>query len=574
MHQPQQQAHKSSYFTYEVYPFVRPPEMNGQTTVHQAVVVGAGPAGLVLAIQLALQGVRCVLIEAEAQVCGGSRALALTKRSMEIIEQSGVAQQFLALAKTWREGRSFYKNHVVHHLDIPFSEDDKFEPMTNLAQCVMEKILLDRARELGVDIRFQTCVVGMEVDDEAVTLTLDTPEGEYRLQSEWVVGCDGARSTVRKLQGLRFEGQSFESRFVIADFNIELDDPFGRRCYFEPPWLPGHTALMHRAPGGVWRLDYQVPDDVSDEEALDPDRIASHIEAHLKYIGVSKPWTIEWTTLYKPNTLTLSRYNHGRVLYCGDAAHLLPVFGVRGMNTGVQDSINLGWKLAAVIRRQAPVSLLDTYSSERVADARQICREAGKSTRMVAPPTRGYRVMQQAVLSLSMNHSFPRDLLHWRTSRPIDYADSSLTWRDGVDAGFVAGPGPGAPARNAKLASGGFLLDAFQPAAFQVLVFGADDASWQAAREDVERLRERGLAVRLLAVRCDAVVPPGADATLADTDGHVHELWGAQAGAVYVLRPDQHVCARWMAGRPTRVADVIGRIFDAASTAASPICTR
>jgi 3-(3-hydroxy-phenyl)propionate hydroxylase len=328
MHQPQQQPHKSSYFTYEVYPFVRPPEMDGSGSVHQAVVVGAGPVGLVLAIQLALNGVRCVLIEAEAQVCGGSRALAWTKRSMEIIEQAGVAERFLALAKTWREGRSYYKNHVVHHLNLPFLEDDKFEPMTNLAQCVMEKILLERARELGVDVRFQTCLVGVAVGDDGVTLTLDTPEGEYQLRSEWVVGCDGARSSVRRLQGLRFEGQSFESRFVIADFNIDLDEPFGRRCYFEPPWLPGHTALMHRAPSGVWRLDYQVPDDVSDEEALNPERIASHINAHLKYIGVDKPWTIEWTSLYKPNTLTLSRYNHGRVLYCGDAAHLF-VAGVR-----------------------------------------------------------------------------------------------------------------------------------------------------------------------------------------------------------------------------------------------------
>ena len=234
---------------------------------------------------------------------------------------------------------------------------------------------------------------------------------DYRLQADWLVACDGARSTVRRLQGLRFEGQSYESRFVIADFNIDLDEPYGRRCYFDPPWLPGHTALMHRAPGGVWRLDYQVPAEVSDEEALEPARIRSHIDAHLRYIGVNKLWSFEWTTLYKPNALTLDSYRHGRVLYAGDAAHLLPVFGVRGMNTGVQDAINLGWKLAAVARGEAPPGLLDSYSSERVADARQICREAGMSTRMVAPPSRGHRVMQQAVLSLSDASFYPAPVM-------------------------------------------------------------------------------------------------------------------------------------------------------------------
>jgi 3-(3-hydroxy-phenyl)propionate hydroxylase len=566
MHQPNVQAHLSSYFKYEVYPFERPADLTAPSQVrHPVVIVGAGPAGLVLAIQMALNGVKSVLIESEAQVSGGSRALALTKRSMEIIEQCGVAAEFLKGALVWKNGYSFYKNRIVHHLDIPFSEDDKFYPMTNLAQCIIEKILVDRARALGVDIRFQTRLNTMEVADTGVTLTLDTPEGEYRVLADWLVGCDGARSAVRRLQGLRFEGQSYESRFVIADFNIALDEPTGRRCYFDPPWLPGHTALVHKAPGGIWRLDYQVPADVSDEEALDPERIHSHIQAQLDYTGVKLPWTIEWTTLYKPNTLTLNSYNHGRVLYCGDAAHLLPVFGVRGMNTGVQDSINLGWKLAAVVQGQADAAILNSFTSERVADARQICKEAGRSTRMVAPPTRGFRVMQQAVLSLALNHEFPRGLLHWRTSHPIDYASSPLTWLDSSESSFNAGPRPGAPARNARVAHG-FVLDAFQPG-FQILVFGANEAQWQAASDDVHQLRAQNLRVRLIAIRRDDSPAPQADAVLRDMEGHAHSLWGAQDGTVYVLRPDQHVCARWTAASTTRAAQVIHHMLTAATVA-------
>jgi len=573
MHQPDVQPHPSSYFKYEVYPFVRPADMGARSPArHPVVIVGAGPAGLVLAIQLAANGVRSVLIESEAQVSGGSRALALTKRSMEILEQSGVARRFLQQAIVWKDGYSFYKNRVVHHLDMPYSQDDKFAPMTNLAQCIMEKILIDRARELGVDIRFQTRLQSMDVADDGVTLALDTPEGEYRIVADWLVGCDGARSAVRRLQGLRFDGRSYESRFVIADFNIALDEPPGRRCYFEPPWLPGHTVLMHKAPGGVWRLDYQVPEGVSDEEALNPERIHAHIQAHLDYIGVDLPWTVEWTTLYKPNTLTLARYNHGRVLYCGDAAHLLPVFGVRGMNTGIQDSINLGWKLAAVVQGQASASILDSYSTERVADARQICFEAGRSTRMVAPPTRGFRVMQQAVLSLSLDHEFTRGLLHWRTSHPIDYATSPLTWSDATESRFDAGPRPGAPARNARLdlddPRSSHLLEHFEPA-FQVLVFGRDEALWEDAREDVQEARRQGLRVRLIAIRSDIAHPAGADAALHDPQGHAQNSWGAGEGAVYVLRPDQHVCARWKAGSPTRVAQVLNHVLSVAETTAA-----
>jgi 3-(3-hydroxy-phenyl)propionate hydroxylase len=560
MHQPNVQPHASSYFKYEVYPFECPADLSSPTPLrHPVVIVGAGPAGLVLAIQMALNGVKSVLIESEAQVSGGSRALALTKRSMEIMEQCGVAAEFLQGALVWKDGYSFYKNRIVHHLDIPYAEDDKFHPMTNLAQCIMEKILVDRARALGVEIRFQTRLESMDVAEGGVTLTVDTPEGEYRMLADWVVACDGARSAVRRLQGLRFEGQSYESRFVIADFNIALDEPTGRRCYFEPPWLPGHTALVHKAPGGVWRLDYQVPADVSDEEALDPNRIHAHIQAQLDYVGVKLPWTVEWTTLYKPNTLTLSSYNHGRVLYCGDSAHLLPVFGVRGMNTGIQDSINLAWKLAAVVQAQAQPAMLDSFSSERVADARQICQEAGRSTRMVAPPTRGFRVMQQAVLSLALNHEFPRGLLHWRTSHPIDYASSPLTWHDATDSSFAAGPRPGAPARNAKLAEG-FLLDAFEPG-FHILVFGQGAAQWQAACEDMHQLRAKNLRVRLIAVRTDNTPAPGADAVLHDPQGHVHRMWGAHDGTVYVLRPDQHVCARWTAASTTRAAQVIHHVL-------------
>jgi len=566
VHHPNTVPLKSSYFNYKIYPFRKAPEFAATNKQpYPVVIVGAGPIGLVLAIQLRKHGISCVLIDWKAQVSGGSRAVALTKRTMEIIEQSNVATCFLEKAITWREGRSFYRNRVVHHLRLPYQDDDKFEPMTNLAQCMMEDILVDEALAQGVDTRFQSALTALEHGAGGVLLTVDTPQGEYQLKADWVVACDGARSTIRRLMNLRYDGNSFESRFVIVDFKIDLDEPAGRRCYFDPPWLPGQTALMHKTPLGVWRLDYQVPESLSDEQALDQERIRADVRAHLKYIGVELPWEIEWTTLYKPNTLTLSKYNHGRVLFCGDAAHLLPVFGVRGMNTGVQDSINLGWKLAAAIKGQAAPQILDTYSSERVADARQICVEAARSTRMMAPPTRGHRILQQAVLSLALDHEWIRDLLHWRTSHPIDYAESSLTLVDVTESSFAGGPAPGAPARNARLdpanPKAGFLLDYFGPA-FHVVVFGGDARLIGEAIEDANGLRRNGVAVRVLTVQhrvSPDAMRAGVDVALSDPAGHVSTLWGCIVPAVYVLRPDQHVCARWTAASKTRVSDAIGR---------------
>ena len=562
MHQPELTPQRSSYFNYQIHPFVQPAEMRGAAPRQPVVVVGAGPNGLLVALDLARNGARPIVIEAEAQVCGGSRAVAFTRRTLEIFEQVGASDALLEGALLWDKGRSFYRGHMVHALQVPGSIDDRFAPMTNQPQNVMETVLLERAATMGIEVRWQTKVVGLESDHAGVHLQLDTPAGEYTLACDWLVACDGARSAVRRLQNLRFEGRAYTGRFAIIDFRVPLGAPTGRRCYFDPPWLPGYAVLLHKAPYGIWRLDYQVPDDVSDEEALDPARLRSHVQAHLDYIGADLPWEIEWVTLYKPNTLSLARYNHGRVLYCGDAAHLLPVFGVRGVNTGVQDGNNLSWKLASVIRGIASPAILDTYTDERLADAQQICFEAARSTRMMAPPSRGFRILRDAVLQLSVRNEFTRPLLHWRTSRPIDYAESALTTVDATEGRFAAGPRPGAPARNVcidpEASPRTWLFDVFGPG-FQVLAFGSNDSILQAVSADVAALRADGIPLRIVQIRRshDTRSCVSADAVMTDPLGRVFSAWGVTEGAVYVLRPDQHVAARWTNDAATRVSAVV-----------------
>ena len=217
---------------------------------------------------------------------------------------------------------------------------------------------------------------------------------------------------------------------------------------------------MHREPHGIWRVDYQLPPGESPEQALRPESLKARIDAQLEMIGFAgTPWEMDWSSVYSARTLTLPDYLHGRVVFTGDAAHLLPIFGVRGANTAFQDAQSLGWHLAYTVRGLAGPDLMRSHSAERVGAAREIIEESGKSTRFMTPPSRGFRVLRDAVLSLSLTQAFVRPLYHWRTSRPHQYTDSALNCRDDDDALFEAGPAKGAPPSNVCLAPGDYLLD-------------------------------------------------------------------------------------------------------------------
>jgi 3-(3-hydroxy-phenyl)propionate hydroxylase len=268
-------------------------------------------------------------------------------------------------------------------------------------------------------------------------------------------------------------------------------------------------------------------------------------------LGIDLPWQLDWCSIYSANTLTLASYVHGRVAFTGDAAHLLPIFGVRGLNTGWQDSNNLAWKLAFTVRGWSDAAILATYSEERVAAAREICAEAAKSTRFMTPPSRGYRLMRDATLSLALSQPFPRELLNWRTSRPHDYPAGPLNRFPEADAAFHRGPGVGAPLANVRLGEDAYLFDRLG-SGFHILSFGVlpDDlrsaACAMAARAEPP--------VRWTAISRDGSTVPGATAVLADADGGAFAKYGAADGTVYLARPDLHVAARWRACTPNALA--------------------
>lgn len=560
MHKPTTEPRPSIYYDYQVHkPWL--PSANAAQRRHKVVVVGAGPAGMVAALELARLGVPSVVLNAELQVSQGSRAIVFTRRSMEILQQVGVAQRITENGLPWRFGNSFYRGQRVFRMEAPHAPDDRFFPMINIQQQYLEEYLLDacEASEL-IDLRWGNKLTTLEQLDGFARLEVDTPEGPYTLESDWVVAADGGRSAIRAALGLQMEGASYEGFFVIADIRVDLPLPTERLAYFDPEWNPDNTILMHREPHGIWRVDYQLPAGESPEEALKPESLKQRIDAQLAMIGhAGASWEMDWCSVYSARTLTLPDYVHGSVLFTGDAAHLLPIFGVRGANTAFQDSQSLAWHLAFVVNGLAGRKLLANFSAERVGAAREIIDEAGKSTRFMAPPSRGFKLLRDAVLSLSLTQAFVRPLYHWRTSRPHEYSDSMLNSRGDDNALFTAGPAHGAPPQNVRLGADDFLLDHLG-GGFDLLYFTEAAAIPAPLLQVIDAMRARGVPLRVVAIGAAQPVA-GAQLTLADADGHLRRHYGVSAsGGAYLLRPDQHVCARWLTLDTTRLQAA----FDAA----------
>jgi 3-(3-hydroxy-phenyl)propionate hydroxylase len=553
MHTPTTEPRSSIYYAYKVFqPWLA--SRNAPQARHKVVIAGSGPAGMVTALELARHGVPSVIVTSELQVSQGSRAIVFTRRSMEILQQVGVDGPMTEHGLLWRFGNSYYQGQKVFRMEAPHDSDDRFFPMLNIQQQYMEEYLLDAcdANPL-IDVRWGNKVTRVDQRDGFAQVEIDTPEGPYTLETDWLVAADGGRSEIRAAMQLPMEGASYEGFFVIADIRVDLPLPTERLAFFDPEWNPGNTVLMHREPHGIWRVDYQLPPGETPEDALRPESLKARIDAQLAMIGhPGAAWELDWSSVYSARTLTLPDYVHGSVLFTGDAAHLLPIFGVRGANTGFQDAQSLAWQLAYVVKGLSSQKLLANYSAERVGAAREIIFEAGKSTRFMAPPTAGFRLLRNAVLSLSLTQEFVRPLYHWRTSRPHAYTHSALNSPGDDDALFTSGPAHGAPPQNIRLGANDYLLD-HVGGGFELLYFTEGPAIAPALMAVVERCRARGVALRVMAIGSTQPVL-GADITMADSDGHFRTRYGVHAsGGAYLLRPDQHICARWLTLDATRL---------------------
>jgi 3-(3-hydroxy-phenyl)propionate hydroxylase len=509
------------------------------------IIVGGGPVGLTLAALLGHHGVHCLVVEADASWCDGSRAICLSRRSQEILGWVGADLPLTAKGLPWVGGRSYFRGTEVLHFEMPSEPAERFAPMINIQQYYIEQYAHAAAvREGLADVRWSTRATGVRAQASGVDVDVQTGDGAaHTVHADWLVACDGGRSTVRELQGLQLEGMQYEGRYVIVDIEQQTRRPVERLAWFDPPSNPGSTILMHRQPDNVWRIDYQIADHEDAAQAVKPENVLPRVEAHLDMIGETAPWKPLWISIYNAKCLTLPAYRSGRVFFAGDAAHLVPIFGVRGLNSGLDDAGNLAWKLALALRGDAPHALLDSYSSERVRAARENIAFGAKSTEFMAPPHRGFTLMRDAALRLALAAPRVRALINPRQSSPVEYRESPLNQSEPRGA-FGGGARAGMPAPEAKLRTQqgeGHLTQLFGHG-FVVLQFSNEPAPPASLQRIYDAMPARGAAARL--VRVAARGAPDS-ATVVDELGQAWQRYDAGEGALYLIRPDGYVMGRW-----------------------------
>jgi 3-(3-hydroxy-phenyl)propionate hydroxylase len=536
-----------STYTYPRYAHHHPAEIErpGEVPRHPVIVVGAGPVGLAAAIDLAMQGTRVLLLDDDDTVSVGSRGLCYAKRALEILDRIGCGDPVVDKGVTWNVGRTFYGNDEVFRFNLLPEADHHRPGMVNLQQYYLEEYLVKRASELpNLELRWKNKVVGVTPAGDDARVEVEAAEGRYALDADWLIVADGARSPIRRQLGLDIEGKVFQDRFLIADVVMKADFPAERWFWFDPPFHPGQSVLLHREADNVWRIDFQLGWDADPEAEKQPERVIPRIRAML---GPEREFELEWVSVYTFQCRRMQNFRHGRVLFVGDAAHQVSPFGARGANSGLQDTDNLVWKLKLVMDGLAPDSLLDSYSDERVFAADENLLNSTRSTDFITPKSQVSRDFRNAVLTLAREHAFARALVNsGRLSVPAHLSGSALNTPDAET--FEGTMHPGAPLSDAPVRQqgrDGWLLS-HTGHRFVLMLFVAEASAIDAAtREAIRSLADAAIPVHTLIVsQVDGDAPAGTTLVV-DHQGVAARRLDARPGTAYLLRPDQHVAARW-----------------------------
>ncbi len=512
---------------FKLYPYARSPDQDAPDPArHPVVVMGGGPIGMALALDLGLHDIPVLVLDDHEGIGKGSRAICFAKRTLEIADRLGCGREMLDKGIVWNIGKVFHDDRQIFEFNLQPEDGHEFPAFINLQQPYFERFLVERIREAQakgapIEIRGRNRVTSVNSRTDGVDLEVDTPEGAYKIHADWLIGCDGAGSPLRKMLGEEFHGRVFEDNFLIADIRMMADFPTERWFWFEPHFKSGASALLHRQPDDIWRVDFQIGWDIDRDHELKEENIRARLDAML---GPEIEYEIVWTSIYTFQCRRMTNFRHGRILFAGDAAHQVSPFGARGANSGIQDIDNLAWKLRYVLQGTATEDLLDSYASERESAADENILNSTRATDFITPKSKISRIFRDAVLDLSANYPFARTLVNsGRLSLPTTYDASALNGPDelpnGPEQSRVGSPCPDAPIEE------GFLLSQLG-GTFTLL----------AINSDAPDLRQVHGGFPLRCVKVSA--PPGTQLAA--------RYLGKNTEAIYLIRPDQHVAARWI----------------------------
>ncbi len=523
---------------------------------HSIVVVGAGPVGLSMALDMAAHGQKVVVIDDDHRLSTGSRAICFAKRTLDIWDRLAAAERMVQKGISWNVGRVYFKDEEVWSFDLLPEPGHRRPAFINLQQYYCEGYLYElAANNPNIELRWKHKAAAVQAHDSHVELTVDTPDGSYTLLADWLVACDGARSPMRKMIGQESHGRIFRDRFLIADIKTQADYPHERWFWFDPPFHPNQSVLLHSQPDNVWRVDFQLGWDADPAEEVKPEKVIPRIQALL---GPDAQFELEWVSVYTFACERMDKFRHGRLLFAGDAAHRVSPFGARGANSGVQDTDNLAWKLDLVMRGLAPASLLDTYAHEReqAADENILC--SSRSTDFITPKSEISLLFRNTALRLARHYEFARKLVNsGRLSMPASYSDSSLNTAD-IDE-FTDAPPPNATAPGAvkpgSVAPDGPVTANGEPGwwlgqlhnGFTLAVFCTKTLPSASALQELASLQNLPVGVGVVLVLHPSLAneAPASFRAVIDRDSMLSRRYDVRDGACYLIRPDQHIAARW-----------------------------
>nr|WP_315425866.1 FAD-dependent monooxygenase [uncultured Albidiferax sp.] len=515
-----------SAYVLPEYAFVRPPDLNAtQVRRYPVVIVGAGLAGLTLAADLSLRGVACVVVDEDCTVGvrgASSRGIVYVQRTLEIMQRLGIFDRICTKGVTWSSGKILAGEDVLYEYDFQPSSVSQQPPFINLQQFYLEWFLVDRVLELGcADLRWKSRVTGVENHGDHVRLTVDTPEGPYTLEADWVIAADGVHSTVRNLLALPEKTERGQDRWCITDVRFSRPHLNERWTWVEAPFNENRAVWQHLMADDVWRLDFQMAPD-ADPAHVSREDVARERVARM--LGSDTEFDLVWVGPYSYRTMLMESFRHGRLFFIGDAAHAKSPFGARGGNSGIMDADNLGWRLALVLAGRAREPLLDHFHIERHRAAQENIRVTGRSGRFLQPRVRNEFRLRRAVLNLARHHAFARTFLNTgRLCAPHHYGGLS-------SVGTRPQDGKAVPNVMLESATGPIhLIDVLQQVGDELVafVFGPGKA------ELIRVLASSDLPVQVRSEGEDFRDPLGLLATQTDTP----------PGGIALIRPDSHLAA-------------------------------